>query len=262
MATNVLDAVMGGKGKISILSQLSGTADPGPTQDSSQGMVVGSVWFNATAGALRWWECYGNTQGSATWIYGGADYLNGGSNPNTEVTQFGNGSALIAAEGNVNRQIFATGTVCGGTGADYVLAVYALPANSFDATGRGITITAQGSLGSTANNKRVKIIFNPSTVTVGGTLGGGTTVADTGTVTTGGSGWSVQANVFKYGALGSNTQIGIHQQAQVGNLVTPLLVPTLITAVENAAITIAITGNATTLANDITLNFVEVNAMN
>ena len=108
----------------------------------------------------------------------------------------------------------------------------------------------------------MKIIFNATTAVVGSTVTGGTTVADTGTVTTNGGGWSVQANVFKYGAAGSNTQIGLHQQCQVGAAVSALLAPQLITATESGSILIAITGNATTTASDIVFNFAEINAMN
>ena len=64
-----------------------------------------------------------------------------------------------------------------------------------------------------------------------------------------------------HGAAGSNTQIGIHNQAIVSTAVAPVA-PSLITAVESAAILIAVTGNATTAASDIVFNFLEVNAMN
>ena len=79
---------------------------------------------------------------------------------------------------------------------------------------------------------------------------------------TNGAGWSVQANVFKYGAAGSNTQIGHHQQAQMGAAVASMLAPSLITATESGAIFIAINGNVTTATSDIVFNFLEGNAMN
>ncbi len=176
---------------------------------------------------------------------------------------FGGGAGAIAAEGNLNTQISAAGVNPGATGADNVLAVYSLPASSFDKAGRGITITAAGSFSATANNKRVKIIVNPATAVVGSTVGAsGTTICDTGTVATNGTGWQLQGSVFKYGAAASNTQIGIHNQAQIGAAVASMLAPSLITATESGAILIAITGNATTAATDIVFNFLEVNAMN
>ena len=68
--------------------------------------------------------------------------------------------------------------------------------------------------------------------------------------------------MFKYGAAGSNTQLGIHAQAQSGGAVSTLLAPSTITATESGAIFIAITGNATTAASDIVFNWLEINAMN
>ena len=177
-------------------------------------------------------------------------------------SQFGGGNAVVNNEGNINRQISAAGVQPGATAADNVLAVYTLPAGSFAAAGQGVNIIAQGSFGATANNKRVKIIVNPATAVVGSTVGaGGVTVADTAVVATNGGGWAVEANVFKYGAAGSNTQLGLHQQAQVGAAVAALLAPAPITAAESGAILIAITGNATTAVSDIIFNFLEINAM-
>lgn len=239
------------------------SSDPGVNQDISAGYTIGAVVFNSTAGALRLWTCRDNTLGAAKWVFDGADYANGGSNPVTDVTQFGLGTSLMGAEGNVLRQISSAGVNPGATGADNVIAAFTIPANSFDAAGRGLSFLAQGSFAATANTKQVKIIFNPATAVVGSTVGGGgTTVADSGAVATNNLGWSLQANVFKYGAANANTQIGLHQQAQIGNAVANLLKPSLITAVENAAILVAVTGNATTATTDIVFNFLEVNAMN
>lgn len=251
----------------SIIANLTATTDPGPTNDVNAGYSVGSVWLNASAGALRWWECRSNAAGAAAWVFGGADYVNGGSNPSSEVTQFGSGTAQLAEEGNVNRVVSA-GTFPSGSGADYVVAVYALPGNSFDVNGRGITITAQGSFAANLNSRRVKIIYNTPAKVVGNYVAaggeGGTVICDTGSVSTvaNGSGWSVQANVFKYGIANSNTQIGIHQQAQVGGTVSPMLPVTLLTATENATIYICITANVVTSPGDAGLNLLEVNACN
>lgn len=179
--------------------------------------------------------------------------------------QAGNSLALIAAAGNINRQTLAVGSGVspGATGVDSVLAVYSLPANFFDVAGRGLAISAMGSFGATANNKDVKIIFNPATAVVGSTVGtGGITVADSGVVATNNLGWSLQAQVFKYGAAGSNTQLGLHNQAQTGGTVASLLKPQAIAAAENAAILVAVTGNATTATSDIVFNWLGIEAMN
>lgn len=176
--------------------------------------------------------------------------------------RFGKGG-VFGLEGNLATFASITGVSPGATGADNVLAVYTLPANSFDQAGRCLEITASGSFAANANSKRVKIIFNPATAVVGSTVGaGGITVADTGTVATNNAGWQVQAMVQKYGAAGSNTQIGIHGQAQMGAAVAALLAPSAIAATESGPILVAVTGYATTTATDIVLSFFEVNAMN
>lgn len=176
---------------------------------------------------------------------------------------FGASTATLGAEGNVNVQVSSAGVNPGATGADNVVAFYSIPASAFDVAGRGVELCAMGSFAANGNTKRVKIIFNPASATVGSTVGAsGTTVADTGAVTTSGGGWCLTAMVFKYGAAASNTQIGLHQQAQTGGTVGTLLAPALITATESGAILVAVTGNATTTATDIVFNFLEVNAMN
>lgn len=244
------------------------SVDPGASQDVSAGYSVGSVVFNSTAGALRLWQCRDNSLGAAKWIFLGTDFASGGTGPTSEETQFGGGSALIQASGLIGRQISSAGVQPGATAADNVLAAFTIPAGSFDAglgstTGRGVSILAQGSFGATGNNKRVKIIFNPATAVVGSTVGAsGVTIADTAVVATNGGGWSLQGNVFKYGALASNTQIGLNQANLVGATSAVLLAPQLITAVESGAILVAVTGNATTAASDIVFNFLQINGLN
>jgi hypothetical protein len=235
------------------------TTDPGVGNDNTQGYTVGSIWVNTANG--RVWLAQSVATGAAAWAL--AVVPGTGVEPSNNLEQFGAGTGTMLSEGNIFRQISSAGVSPGATGADNVLAVFVIPANSFDVANRGITITAQGKFGATANSKDVKIIFNPSTAAVGSTVGaGGTTISDSGVVVTNGGGWSLQANVFKYGAAGSNTQIGLHQQAQVGAAVAAMLAPSLITAVESATILVAVTGNATTATSDLVFNFLEVNAMN
>src|SRR5229473_3962336 len=109
-------------------------------------------------------------------------YLGDRSRHAVIATGFGASNAPILSEGNVNLQVSSAGVQPGATGADNVLAVYSLPSNAFDVAGRGISITAAGSFGATANNKRVKIVFNATTAVVGSTVTGGTVICDTGTV--------------------------------------------------------------------------------
>lgn len=169
----------------------------------------------------------------------------------------------LPGSGFVNKQLSAAGMNPGATGADNVLAVFSLPANALAAAGNGVIVTAYGQFGATGNNKRVKIIFNPATAVVGSTVGaGGTTIADTGTVATNAGGFSIEGSVFKYGAAGSNTQIGLNDFNLVAGANEALVVPAAITATENAAILIAVTGNATTVVGDISLNAMIVEATN
>jgi hypothetical protein len=169
----------------------------------------------------------------------------------------------LSSDGNLNVQISAAGIAPGATAADNVLAVFSIPAGAFSAAGKMATITAVGVFGGTANNKRVKIIFNPATAVVGSTVGsGGTTVADTGTVATNGLGWTLSAQVTKYGAPGSNTQLGVDTLNQAGAVIVTNIAPAAITAVESGAILVAVTGNATTVVGDILLNSLQVRFSN
>jgi hypothetical protein len=191
----------------------------------------------------------------------------GAVNPSTEITQFGSGSATFLEEGNISRQTLAVGSGVSpvGTGADSVLAFFTIPANSFDIAGRGLQITAAGSFAANGNNKTVKLIASNTLPVVGNAppgTGNAITIATTGVVTTNNQGWSISANLFKYGANGSNTQLAIHSQAQVGAAVSALQVPANATLIENAAMYLMSTGNAGTTATDIVQNWFEINAMN
>ncbi len=185
---------------------------------------------------------------------GGGNNLGGGA--------VGQGGALLA--GSIQRIVSATGLQPGATAADNVLAVYSIPANFFDGLGnRAIDVMISGAFANTANTKRVKIIFNPATAVVGSTVGaGGSLVADTGAVTTQNLGFWLSGTILKYGALGSNTQMIQQLEGAAGTTHLGALVPVLATAIENAPILLAITGNATTAVTDILLQYVEITGMN
>jgi hypothetical protein len=195
------------------------------------------------------------------------------------LTQFG-GSAFGATfsafteEGNLYRNI---GNPIAGNGADTtddIVGGIVLPAGAFDAAGRGLCITAQGKLGSTGNNKRFRLWINPTmsgqTVTAGvisgGTVtgvGSGVLAVDSGTQTGNAVGWSALANFFKYGAGGSNTQY-VQGSPITGATHGGISAPAFTTFTESAAMNIVVTGASQTTgaANDVVLNFLEVNAMN
>jgi hypothetical protein len=164
---------------------------------------------------------------------------------------------VIGASSSV---ISAAGVNPAATGADNVLAVFTVPAGAFAAPGDAMVIAAYGSVANNANTKRIKIIFNPTAAVVGQTVSGGTTLADTGAFATAiATAWDLEAEVYKVGAFGSNTQVGINISNSIGATSPALLPPvTNIAAVESGPILIAVTGNATTTATDITFNVLEI----
>ena len=241
---------------------LTATVDPTAANDISQGWQVGSVWFNAAPGFLRWWECRSNALGAASWVFAGADYTNGGDNPPNETTQFGSGTGAMFEEGLLYRHATA-GTNPAGTAGNYVVDVFTIPANSFDVANRGVNITAMGSVANNTNAKTVSIYYGCTTAVIGSLVTGGTVIASTGAYsTTGAAAWQLVANVYKYGAAGSNTQIGLHETVQIGSTVPALTVPQLLTATESSPVLVALVANAATTATDISAALFSCNAMN
>jgi hypothetical protein len=180
------------------------------------------------------------------------------------ITQFGSGTGVFYEEGNLFRASGAPYYTQIGTAQDIVLAAYTLPANSFDGlagTNRGLTITAQGNFAANGNNKTTKIIYNPSTAVQGSAVVGGVTLATTGVSAGNNVGWQLMANVFKYGAANSNTQMGNMAATVVGTTHGGIGLSQALTATENGPIIIAVTGNGVA-ASDVSLWFAEVNAMN
>lgn len=173
---------------------------------------------------------------------------------------FGNGGAILGAEGNISRIVNPAGVQPGSTGADIVLANYIIPALSFDLLGRGLNIMACGAMAVNANVKTVKLIFGATAAVIGSAVSGGTAIASLITTGSVGGGWQIAANVFKSAAL--NAQLAVHEASQVGSFIGALLAPSTLAAVESGAIILAVTGNAATTATDITFNFLDVNAMN
>lgn len=154
----------------------------------------------------------------------------------------------------------SSGVQPGATGADNVVASFPFPASAFDTVGRGYHIEAHGSFAATANNKQCKIIFNPTTAVVGSTVGaGGTSCADTGTVTTNGGGWRLVADIFKTAA---NAQLvcgySIVGPASVAAGAVQVVAPAAPTATDTGTIWLAVTGNATTAATDIVFRLLTV----
>lgn len=234
------------------------TADPVVSNDQTQGYSIGSTWYNTTSNRI--FVCLSAATGAAKWGFVGG-LLGTGSDPSGRLTQFGAGVGNFTQKGTLTHSV-TTGVSPGTTANDNVLAAFSLPANSLTVAGRGITITANGSFGATANNKTLKLIVGATTATVGSAIVGGTTILSSGVVATNGLGWSISANLNKYGALNANTQMAIVNTALFGTASLGALAPVLTTLVENAVVIVAVTGNAATATTDIVLNNFEIEARN
>lgn len=181
---------------------------------------------------------------------------------------FGNGAAQFGQnpsnplqmgdDGNLVCQIASAGVSPAVAGSDYVVALASIPVGAFDIAMRGIAILAAGSNTTTAIT--VKIVVGATAPAVGSVVSGGATIATLTATATGG--WQIQANLFKYGAPGSNTQMAIHEAGQVGATLSALTAPSLLTQNEAAPLTVAITINATTTNTNAVFNFLQIFCMN
>jgi hypothetical protein len=262
-AGDVIDLIRSGCTMLPAYDNFSATTDPSVADDDTQDYSVGSRWLNTSAS--RAWTCLSAATGAAIWVLDGV-VPGVGVVPSNMLPYFGSGTGTILGNGNLNRQI---GNPLAGNNADtayHVLASYALPASSLDVPGRGVNITAQGNTGATTNDKRIKLWCNGTIAA--GVVTGGSVIADTGpwvngTIPNNNVGWQLTANVFKYGATGSNTQ---YAQGTVilGGIHGGIGLPVFPTAVESGAIVFALTGSSypTGAANDVVATWFEVNAMN
>lgn len=258
---DLLDTGLTSLGLSQSRSNYTATVDPTASNDNTQDYGPGSHWVNMVNG--RVWICQSAATGAAAWALAVVPGV--GIEPSSNLEQFGSGSANMLSEGNIYHYA-SPGISPAGTGSDYVVAAFTIPANSFDGisgTNRGLSFNAFGGFANNANTKRAKIIFNPAAAVVGSVVSGGTTIADTSAYsTTGAVGWNLSAQVFKYGAAGSNTQYGQCTGIIIGATHGGMGVPLALTATENAPTLVAVTANATTTANDISLASMQVNAMN
>lgn len=204
--------------------------------------------------------------------FGGGVPAYGSYNPNglksSTATSLGN---TMSDTGTLNLQLNSGLTVSGAglssTSVDIAVAVYQLPASSLDQFGRGININAGGSvLTTTASAKRFKIFVSNNTLSVGSIVTSTAAViviADSSavSVTTGGQGWQLTANLYKTGTAGSNTQLAVHESGQVGLTPSGLQAPSSLTLTESSTIFIAVTMNEVTVGNT-SWNFLQVQGYN
>lgn len=183
-------------------------------------------------------------------------------------SNFGNGTAVMEESGNVNVQSGNPLANPASITNDNVLAVYTLPASSLSGPGKGLEITAAGNFPLTDTQaKRVKLIWNPTAAVVGSAVATNTTsflLGDTGSTTNAGApaGWVIQSQLYKYGALGSNTQVGQEIGTIVGAIHGGCGLASALTTNESLPILVAVTGNATSSIGDIALYNINIEAFN
>lgn len=172
--------------------------------------------------------------------------------------QVGGSSATLFSSGNVFQTILtvANGKSPSATGVFKIVDRFILPANALNKTGRGFQWTVWGTAAANGNNKQFQIVANPTNVAgfaIDGTitLTGGTAIGDTGVLTTNNGGLILQAQLFKTGAVNSNTQESMTTAIVGGGTHGGCGAWTDATLAENAAITIVVVAKATTTASDI-----------
>lgn len=145
---------------------------------------------------------------------------------------FGTGTATYIPGGVINSQFTAVSNV---STTETDLLTYSLPANSLSANGKGVRVTAWGSLAANANTKSYKLYF-------------GATAVNSHSTTVSGGGWVAQYLLVRTGAATQiayelTSQVGTGQQG--GSNASP-------TETLSGAVTIKVTGQSGTASNDIT----------
>lgn len=177
--------------------------------------------------------------------------------PSTVTVQAGAGAGLTRGAGNLigGVQVNAAGVGNAAATTDTVLFTQALPASTFDQAGRQVFITGLGKFAANGNNKRVQIYVGTDAQTVGSAIvtTATTSIASSATVTQSGGGWTANAVVTKYGAAGSNTQLGANLGIELTGSHLGTAAPTALTMAENGVIYVSVTGASQTsgAANDV-----------
>src|SRR5271167_3385947 len=84
--------------------------------------------------------------------------------------QFGLGGAIMLEEGNIYREVLAGRNSVNQAG-DTVIATYTIPgavaAASFDVSGRGVNLLAEGSVAANVNSKNIKLYWGCTAAVIG-----------------------------------------------------------------------------------------------
>ena len=217
--------------------------DPGVSNDNTQGYFAGSLWVNTTNG--RVWIAQSVATGAAAWAL--AVVPGTGVEPSSNLEQFGAGTATIWPRAMSTARSAPPASSRARPAPTTCSRSFRSPPtrSTYPAAGRhhgaGLVRRHRQQQAHQAHLQRRH--RGGQGDRDGRHHGGGYRHHRHN-----GGGWSLQANVFKYGVNGSNTQIGLHQRAQINNAVAALLAPSL-TGDRGGAILVAVTGNATTAAS-------------
>jgi hypothetical protein len=152
-------------------------------------------------------------------------------------------STWVRAMGQLTAQLTTTGTPANTTEA--TLQTFTLPANTLDAVGRGLRIRAWGSFGANANSKTIRLYF-------------GAKIYDSTALSQNGTGWILEAEVYK---------TSINTQTTWGTILAGFSNPGAEIGAQNQTdtgpIVIKVTGqNGTANANDIVCNGMSILMIN
>lgn len=251
----------------------SGTRPPGSTDDITQGWTPGSMWIDTVN--FRVWFCVSNNTNNALWaVCGGVPYLYDtvSGMPGTALNQFGSGTGTFFPKGLISKYTSNTGLSPAGTGGDYVISAYTIPASSLDGiTNRGVKVEVWGKFANNGNTKQVKISFNAGAAVVGSLITlapSGIVAFDTGSFSTSAAtGFYGSALLMKYNAAESNNQMcvsggGWTNIATLGGGTVATASPQGVSGNESGGILVAVTANAGSTATDIIVNQILITAIN
>lgn len=146
------------------------------------------------------------------------------------------GSSQIAVKDTGNLFVYAGAAASGQPAvinSNRVVQFFAIPPLAFDVANRGLLINASGGQLSNANVKTVSLLVSSVLPVIGAVAPSGTTIASSTLTASAAGGWTIGAQIQKYGALGSNTQIAVHQAAQSVGAVGALTAPSALTLNES-----------------------------
>lgn len=198
------------------------------------------------------------------WVLNALSASGIGSSFGQGAAQFGqnsNNQLMMGESGNLGLIVNNPAVSPGSTGADIVVGFFTLPAGAFDIANRQVDLTAVFTHAANADSVVYKLQVTQTLPVINSAISGGTAIASA-TDATSGAVTQIGASVAKYGAAGSNTQLAVHESAQVGATVTALSAPTPLTLNEAAPIYVAVTINCATTATDGALSFAQLTASN